>query len=161
MWRWNWSLPWGAEVSSSSCFQGSTSVNRTKSISAYGVTKPYVLYKKHLTTPTSYMNACVSTICCCSITKSCPILHNPMDYKCARLPCPSSSPWVCQSSCPLHQWCHPVISFSVALFSFNLPQHQGLFQLISSLHQVVKVLELQLQHESFQWVFKVISFRID
>ena len=34
--------------------------------------------------------------------------------------------------------------------TFNLSQHQGLFQGVSSLHQVAKVLELQLQHQSFQ-----------
>ena len=38
--------------------------------------------------------------------------------------------------------------------SFNLSQHQGLFQWVSSLHQVAKVLELQLQHQSFQWIFR-------
>ena len=38
--------------------------------------------------------------------------------------------------------------------AFNLSQHQGLFQWISSLHQVAKVLELQLQHQSFQWLFR-------
>ena len=35
--------------------------------------------------------------------------------------------------------------------AFNLAQHQGLFQWVSSSHQVVKVLEFQLQHQSFQW----------
>ena len=38
----------------------------------------------------------------------------------ARLPCPSPSPGVCPSSCPLNWWCHPTISFFVALFSFWL-----------------------------------------
>ena len=38
--------------------------------------------------------------------------------------------------------------------AFNLPQHQGLFQWISSSHQVAKVLELQLQCQSFQWIFR-------
>ena len=48
----------------------------------------------------------------------------------SRLPCPSPSPKICPSSCPLHQWCHSVISSSDALFSsaLNLSQHQGLFQ---------------------------------
>jgi len=32
--------------------------------------------------------------------------------------CPSPSPIVCPSSCPLHRWCHPATSFSDALFSF-------------------------------------------
>ena len=35
--------------------------------------------------------------------------------------------------------------------AFNLSQHQGLFKWVSSSHQVVKVLESQLQHQSFQW----------
>ena len=45
--------------------------------------------------------------------------------------------------------------------ALNLSQHQGLFQLVGSSHQVAKVLELQLQHRSFQWIFKVDFFRID
>ena len=45
--------------------------------------------------------------------------------------------------------------------AFNLSQHQGLFQWVSSLHQVAKVLEFQLQHQSFQWTFRTISFRMD
>ena len=35
--------------------------------------------------------------------------------------------------------------------AFNLSQHQGLFRWVSSSHQVAKVLEFQLQHQSFQW----------
>ena len=38
--------------------------------------------------------------------------------------------------------------------TFNLSQHQGLFQWVSSSHQVAKVLEFQLQHQSFQWIFR-------
>ena len=34
-----------------------------------------------------------------------------------RLPCPLLSPGVCSNSCPLSQWCHPIISFSVVPFS--------------------------------------------
>ena len=37
-----------------------------------------------------------------------------------RLPCPSSSPGVCPSSCALNQWCHPTISSFITLFSFCL-----------------------------------------
>ena len=40
--------------------------------------------------------------------------------------CPSTFPEVCSCSCPLHQWCHPAISSSEALFfCLNLSQHQG------------------------------------
>ena len=38
--------------------------------------------------------------------------------------------------------------------AFNLSQHQGPFQWVSSSHQVAKVLEFQLQHQSFQWLFR-------
>ena len=57
-------------------------------------------------------------------------------------------------TCLLSQWCHPTISSSVSSSAFNLSQHQGLFQWVSSSHQVAKVLELQLQHQSFQWMLR-------
>ena len=38
--------------------------------------------------------------------------------------------------------------------AFNLTQHQGLFQWVSSSHLVAKELELQLQRQFFQWIFK-------
>ena len=44
---------------------------------------------------------------------------------------------------------HPLLSPSPP--ALNLSQHQGHFQWVSSLHQVAKVLEFQLQHQSFQW----------
>ena len=47
---------------------------------------------------------------------------------------------------------HPLSSPSPPAFS--LSQHQGLFQWISSLNQVDKVLEVQLHHQSFQWIFR-------
>ena len=46
---------------------------------------------------------------------------------------------------------HPLSSPSPA---FNLSQHQGLFQWVSSSHQVAKVLDFQLQHQCFQWIFR-------
>ena len=39
--------------------------------------------------------------------------------------------------------------------AFSLSQHQGLFKRLSSSHQVAKILELQLQHQSFQWMFRI------
>ena len=41
---------------------------------------------------------------------------------------------------------------------FNLFQHQGLFKWVSSSYQVAKVLEFQLQHQSFQWIFRTDFF---
>ena len=74
----------------------------------------------------------------------------------ARLPCPSPTPRACSNSCPSNQWCHPTISSSVipSPLAFNLSQHQGLFQGVSSLHQVAEVLKFQLQHQSFKWIFR-------
>ena len=51
--------------------------------------------------------------------------------------------------------CHPLLLLPC------LSQHQDLFQCVSSSHQIAKVLELQLQHQSFQWMLGLISFRID
>ena len=50
------------------------------------------------------------------------------------------------------QTSHPLSSPSP--LAFSLSQHQGLFKWVSSLHQVAKVLEFQLQHQSFQWIFR-------
>ena len=52
--------------------------------------------------------------------------------------------------------CHPLLSPP----TFNLSQHQGLFQCIGSSHHVAKVLEFQLQHQSFQWIFRT-DFLLD
>ena len=74
----------------------------------------------------------------------------------ARLPSPSPTPGACSNSCPLHQWCHPTISSSVTPFSSCLQPFpaSGSFSVSQFFyHQVAKVLELQLQHQSFQWIF--------
>ena len=47
---------------------------------------------------------------------------------------------------------HPLSSPSRP--ALNLSQHQGLFKWVSSSHRVAKVLELQVQHQSFQWIFR-------
>ena len=57
-------------------------------------------------------------------------------------------------------WVSEVIQSSYLLLpasppAFSISQHQGLFQWLSSWHQVAKELELQLQHQSFQWIFRV------
>ena len=51
------------------------------------------------------------------------------------------------------QSCYPLSSPSPP--ALNLSQHQGLFQWVSSLHQVAKVFEFQLQHQFFQWIFRI------
>ena len=54
---------------------------------------------------------------------------------------------------------HPMSSPSLPAFYFSQPQ--GLCQWAGPLHQVAKLLELQLQHQSFQWIFRVDCLRID
>ena len=73
-----------------------------------------------------------------------------MDIK---LPCPLSAPGACSNSCPLSQWCHSTISSSVIPFS-SCPQCFPVSFPVSSLYQVAKVLEFQLQHESFPRIFR-------
>ena len=75
----------------------------------------------------------------------------------ARPRCPSPTPGVYSDSCPLSRWYHPTISSSVVPFSSRLQSfpHQGLFKWVSSSHQVNKILEFQLQPQSFQWIFRI------
>ena len=74
-----------------------------------------------------------------------------------RLPCPSPSPRVCSNSCPLSWWSYPTVSSSVGPFSscsqsFPASRSFPMSQLFAS---VAKVLEFQLQHQSFQWIIRV------
>ena len=94
-----------------------------------------------------------------SVAQSCQTICNPID--CSRPGFPVHHQLLELAQTHVHrvgdaiQLSHPLSSlFPPAL---NLSQHQGLFQCISSLHQVAKVLELQLQHQSFQSIFRVES----
>ena len=73
----------------------------------------------------------------------------------SRLPCPSPIPGAYSNSCPLNRWCHPTISSSVIPFSClqSFPK-SGSFKWVSLSKQVAKVLKFQLQHQSFQWIFR-------
>ena len=92
------------------------------------------------------------TMFCCSAAKSCLILCNSMDCS-----TPQSSVlhyllefaqihvhWVSKTIQPSHPLPLP------STFAFNFSQHQGLSQWISSFASG----ELQLQHQSFQWIFR-------
>ena len=79
-----------------------------------------------------------------------------------RLLCPPLSSRVCSNLCPLSRWCylsHP--SAPPSLLAFNLSQHQGLFQWVSSSHQVAKMFELQLQFSPSNEYSGLISLRMD
>ena len=94
-----------------------------------------------------------------SVAQLCPTLCHPMGYSTSGFPVHHQLPVLTQTH--VHrvgdaiQPSHPLSSPSPA---FNLSQHQGLFKWLSSSHQMTKVLEFQLQHQSFQWL---ISFKID
>ena len=74
----------------------------------------------------------------------------------ARLPCPSPTPRVYSNSCPLSWWCHPTISSSAIPFSSHLQSFpaSGSFQMSQFFTSGGKLLEFQLQHQSFQWIFR-------
>ena len=93
--------------------------------------------------------------CCCLVTAvSNSLWTHGLQH--ARLPCHPLSPGVCSNSCPFIPWCYLTISSSTTPFSFYLQSSPvSLFQWVNSLHQVAKVLQLQLQHQSFQWIFRV------
>ena len=100
---------------------------------------------------------CLTCVYCCSVAKSRPTLCDPMSCSMPDFRVLHYLPefaqihvhWVSdaiQPSCPLSP---------PSPLALNLSQHQGLFQWVGSLHQVAKVLELQLQDQSFQWIFRV------
>ena len=90
------------------------------------------------------------------VAQSCLTLCNPMNYSTLGFPvfhyllefAQTHIHWVSNAIQPSHPLSSPS---SPAL---NLSQHQGLFKWVSSSHQVAKVLEFQLQHQFFQWIFK-------
>ena len=93
---------------------------------------------------------------CCLVTKPRPILCDPMDCRAPCFPVLHYLPefvqthvhWVSDAI----QQSHPLSPPSLVPIFF---QHQDLFQWVSSLHEVAKVLGFQLQHQSFQLIFRV------
>ena len=91
-----------------------------------------------------------------SVTQSCLTLCDPMDCSTPDFPVHHQLLELTQTH--VHhvsdaiQPSHPLLSPSLPVF--NLSQHQGLFQWVGSSHQVAKVLEFQLQHQSLQWIFR-------
>ena len=98
-----------------------------------------------------------------SVAQSCPIVCNPVNRSTPGLPVHHQLPEFTQTHvhrvCDAIQPSHPLSSPSPP--ALNLSQHQGLFKWVSSSHQVAKVLQFQLQHQSFQWTPRLISFRMD
>ena len=89
-----------------------------------------------------------------SVTQLCPTLCDPMNRSMPGLPIHHQLPectqthvhWVGDAIQPSH----PLLSPSPP--ALNLSQHHGLFKWVTSSHQMAKVLEFQLQYQSFQWI---------
>ena len=93
---------------------------------------------------------------CCSVAKLCLAHRNPMDCSMPGFPvlhhllefAHTHVHWVGDAIQPSQSPSPPSPP------ALNLVQHQSLFQWVSSSHQVGKVLELQLQDQSLQWIFR-------
>ena len=93
--------------------------------------------------PTVTMDGGIFNIQSSSVAQSCPTLYNPMDCSTPGLPLHHQLPqstqthvhWVGEAIQPSHPLLSPFLT------AFNLSQHQGIFQWVSSSHQVAKVLE--------------------
>ena len=75
--------------------------------------------------------------CCCSVAQLCQTPCDPWMQH-ARLPCPSPSPAARSNSCPLSQWCHSAILYSVIPFSSCLQSfpESGSFPIVNTSHQM-------------------------
>ena len=105
---------------------------------------------------TDAIDTSLSSVQLSSFTQSCPTLCDPMDCSKPGVPVHPQLPEFTQTHA---HWVGDAIQPSHPLSSpsppaLNLSQHQGLFKWVSSSHQVTKVLEFQLQHQSFQWIFR-------
>ena len=110
---------------------------------------PHLLHCRQIINPLSHF----SSVQFSSAAQSCPTLCNPMNHSTPGLPVhhkllESTQTHVHRVGNAI-QPSHPLLSPSPP--APNPSHHQGLFQWVSSLHQVAKVLEFQLQHQSFQW----------
>ena len=101
-----------------------------------------------------------------SVQFSCSVMSDslqPHEMQHARTPWPSQLPEFTQTH--VHwvgdaiQSSHPLLSPSPP--ALNPSQHQGLFQWVSSSHQLAKVLQFQLKHQSFQWTLRTDLLRMD
>ena len=109
--------------------------------------------------PGSFLVAILTEVQFSSVAQLCLNLCNSMDCSTTGLPVHHQLPELAQTHA---HWVGDAIQPSHPLSSpsppaFNLSQHKGLFQWVSSSHQVTQVLAFQLQHQSFQWLFRTDS----
>ena len=96
--------------------------------------------------------------CHCSAVKSCPTLCNHMNCSTPGFSVHHHLPEFAQSHL---YWINDAILPAPSPLDLNFSQHQGLFQWVSTSHQVAKILKHQLQRQSFQWIFRTDFFRTD
>jgi len=117
---------------------------------------PLIIYFKQSFSRSLY-HIFILFCCCCSVTKSCPTLCDPVNCSTPSFPVLHYLPDFAQthvhSVSDASQSSHPLSSASLP--AIHLSQHQDLFHWVSFSHQVAQVLELQLQHQSSQWIFSV------
>ena len=115
----------------------------------------YLTFRTWAVLKTTGLVLCRTFICCCLVTKSCLTFCDPMDCSMQGFPVlcylleftQTHVLWVSDAIQPSH----PLLPTSAPALNLS----QGLFQWAGSSHQVANVLELQLQHQSFQWIFRV------
>ena len=115
------------------------------SLNTYNIGLFFIFFSEGIFPPGMHMFSSVQSLSRVRLLRP----HEPQH---ARPPCPSPTPGDYSNSCPLSQGCHPAISSSVVPFS-SCPQSlpaSGSFPMSHSSHEVAKVLEFQLQHQSFQ-----------
>ena len=126
--------------------------------------RPIPAHTLHATSLPSPEVGALSMLCqFSSVAQSCPTLCDPMNHSTPGLPVHHQLPESIQTH--VHrvgdaiQPSHPLSSPSPP--ALNLLQHQGLFKWVSSSHKVAKVLEFQLQRQSFNEHPGLISFRMN
>ena len=103
-----------------------------------------------------YCTTLYSSVPFSSVAQSCPTLRDSMNRSMPGLPVHHQLPAFTKTH--VHRVGNNIQSSHLLLYpsplAFNLSQHQALFKWVSSSYQVAKVLEFQLQHQSFQWTFR-------
>ena len=113
----------------------------------------------------TYKDKIICCFCFCillsfsSVQFSCSVMSDslwPHGLQHTRPPCPSPTPRVYSNSCPLSRWCHPTISSSAIPFSSCLQSFptSGSFPITQFFASGGQSMEFQLQHQSFQWIFR-------
>ena len=135
--------------------RGQVDPKQSQSQEVFGNVCVWLRGRRGITWEVNFVPDCVSARRCCSVAKSF-WLCDPTDcstsgsciHQYVTELAHTHAPWVGG----LIQPSHPLLSPSP--LALSLSQHQGLFQWVSSSHQAAKVMELQLQHQSFQWIFR-------